>query len=139
MKVLLNALHPVRARWYKIGLELDIPHNELDCFEQKYSDPLDLLCETLKYWFKTAVDPHPTWEAVVTALRSRIVNEWFVAEQLESKYCTPVENRVMEPTSPTKVEKREGIYHLQVELNMHVYCSQLERQFCSRAFQPSRF
>ena len=107
MKALLNALHPVRASWYKIGLELDIPHTELDCFERKYSDPSDLMCEVLKYWFKTAVDPRPTWEALVTVLRSRIVNEWFVAAQLESKYCAPVQHKIGE-SNPTKVEEGEG-------------------------------
>ena len=32
-------------------------------------------------------DPCPTWEAVVRALRSPIVSEKQVAEQLKSKYC----------------------------------------------------
>ena len=109
LRVLLNELHPVRASWYKIGLELDIPHTELDCFEQKYSDPSDLLCEVLKYWLKTSIDPPPTWEAVVTALRSRIVNEKNVAAQLESKYCTLVQHMTDESSSPSKVEKSEGI------------------------------
>ena len=108
MKALLNALHPVRASWYKIGLELDIPHTELDCFERKHSDPTDLMCEVLKYWFKTAVDPRPTWEAVVAVLRSRIINEWFVAKQLESKYCTPVHHKTGESNSPSKMEKDKG-------------------------------
>ena len=89
--MLLNELHPVRASWYKIGLELDIPHTELDCFEQKYSDPSDLICEVLKYWLKTSIDPPPTWEAVVTALRSPAVNENCLAALLEAKYCNPVQ------------------------------------------------
>ena len=107
MKVLLNALYPVRASWYNIGIELDIPHTALDCFEEKYSDQLDLMREVLKYWFKTAVDPRPTWETLVTVLRSRIVNEWFVAAQLESKYCAPVQHKTGE-SNPTKVEEGEG-------------------------------
>ena len=40
--VLLNELHPVHAGWYRIGLELDIPHTKLDCFKQKHSDPSEL-------------------------------------------------------------------------------------------------
>ena len=88
LKVLLNELHPVRASWYNIGLELDIPHTELNCFKQMYSDPSDLLWEVLKCWNKT--NPDFTWEAVVRALRSPIVDKKDIAEQLESKYCTPV-------------------------------------------------
>jgi len=44
--------------------------------------------EMLKHWLKTAVDPRPTWEVVVIALRSCSVDERYVAEQLELKYCT---------------------------------------------------
>ena len=45
----------------------------------------------LKHWLKTAVDPPPTWEAVVTALRSPAVNEKMIAARLEEKYCNPVQ------------------------------------------------
>ena len=88
LKVLLDALHPVRASWYNIGLQLDIPHTTLDCFRQNSSDQSDLMREMLKHWLKTAVDLRPTWEVVVIALRSRSVDEQYVAEQLEIKYCT---------------------------------------------------
>ena len=92
MKALLNVLHPVRASWYNIGLQLDIPHTTLDCFKQNYSDQSDLIREVLKCWLKTVVDPSPSWEAIVTALRSPSVNEKSIAAQLESKYCTPVQH-----------------------------------------------
>ena len=60
----------------------------------------------LMHWLKTADDPPPSWEAVVTALRSPLVNERNVAAQLESKYCTPKRE---ESTSSIKMEKGEGI------------------------------
>jgi len=53
-----------------------------------YSDPSDLLWRVLKYWNMNNLDF--TWEAVVRALRSPIVDKKYIAEQLESKYCTPV-------------------------------------------------
>ena len=108
LKALLNELHPVCASWYKIGLQLDIPHATLDCFKQNYSDQSDLMCEMLKHWLDTAVDPPPTWEAVVTALRSPIVDKKNIAEQLESKYCAPIQQTRNEPSSPTKADKSEG-------------------------------
>ena len=55
-----------------------------------YSDQLDLMREMLTYWLDTTFDPHPTWETVVKALRSPVVDQKNVAEQLELKYCTPV-------------------------------------------------
>ena len=105
LKALLNELHSVRLKWYNIGLELDIPYTELNCFRKMYSDPSDSLREVLICWLKTAVDPPPSWEAVVSALRSLIVNEMNVAAQLESKYCTPTR----ESNSPTKMKKKDGI------------------------------
>ena len=54
--------------------------------------------EILKHWLKTAVSPRPTWEAVVTALRSPLVNEMSVAAQLEAKYCAPIQHLGENPT-----------------------------------------
>ena len=104
LKVLLNELYPVRASWYNIGLQLDIPYTTLECFKQNYSDQLELMREMLKEWFKTAIDPPPSWEAVVTALRSPAVNEMCVAVQLKEKYCAQVHH----VRDECKVEKTEG-------------------------------
>ena len=49
------------------------------------------MCEMLKHWLETAVDPPPTWETVVSALRSPIVDMKYIAAQLELKYCEPVQ------------------------------------------------
>ena len=56
-----------------------------------YAHPLELMREMLMHWLQTAVDPPPTWEAVITALKSPLVNENNVAAQLESKYCAPAQ------------------------------------------------
>ena len=88
---------------------MNIPYTTLDCFKQNYSDQSDLMCEMLKHWLKAVIDTPPSWEAVVTALRSPAVNEKKVAEQLELKYCTPVQLVKEEFHSPTKVEISEGI------------------------------
>ena len=88
LKALLTELHPVCDSWYNIGLELDIPHTELNCFKQMYSDPSDSMFEVLKRWYENGSDF--TMEVVVRALRSPIVDKKDIAEQLESKYCTPL-------------------------------------------------
>jgi len=106
LRVLLNELHPVRDSWYKVGLQLDIPYTELNCFRKMYSDPSDSMCEVLMHWLKTAVDPPATWQAVVNALKSPIVNEVNVAAQLESKYCTQVQHT----REHSPVEKSEGSF-----------------------------
>ena len=109
LKALVDELHPVRASWFKIGLELDIPHTELICFRRMHSDFSDSLCEMLMHWLKVADDPPPSWEAVITALKSQCVNEGNVAAQLESKYCAPVQ-RIMDESKcqPAKMERSKG-------------------------------
>ena len=102
---LLQELHPVCTSWYNIGLLLHIPHTTLDRFKQVYTDPLELMREMLKHWLDTTVDPPPTWEAVITALKSPLVNKMNVAAQLESKYCTQVQHLREE----CRVEKTEGM------------------------------
>ena len=62
------------------------------------------MCEVLKHWLKTAVDPPPTWETVVTALRSPAVSEMSVAVQLEAKYCAQAQHVKEE----CKVGKTDG-------------------------------
>ena len=113
LKALINELHPVRDSWFKIGLELDIPHTDLICFRKTHSDFSDAMCEMLMHWLKTAVDPRPTWEAVVTALRSPLINEMNVAALLESKYCSSIQHMMNESTSqPPKMEKSKGTISL---------------------------
>ena len=65
----------------------------------------------VKEWLKTAADPPPSWEAIVTALRSPSVNEKSIAAQLEAKYCAPIQHiHVVEKSNiPTNIEKTEGI------------------------------
>ena len=109
LKALLNELHSVRVNWYNIGLELDILYTELNCVRKVYSDPSDSLREVLIHWLGTAVDPPPSWEAVVSALRSPLVNEMNVAAQLGSKYCAPMQDIMDTSNSPTmKAEKSKG-------------------------------
>ena len=109
LKALLIELHSVRVNWYNIGLELGVPYTELICFRKKYSDPSESLREVLIHWLKTTVDSPPSWEAVVSALRSLIVNEMNVAAQLESKYCPPMQDMMDTSNSqPTKTEKSKG-------------------------------
>ena len=74
-----------------------------------YSDPSDLMREMLKHWLQTTVNPHPTWMAIVTALRSRSVDEQSVAEQLESEYCMPAQPAMHESNSPIKETKSASV------------------------------
>ena len=80
----------MHASWYKIGLQLDIQYPDLDVIECNYPDSKNRMHEMLRHWFCNLV-PGPTWKAVVTALRSPVVDMNHLAEQLELKYCKPVQ------------------------------------------------
>ena len=64
--------------------------------------------EMLVRWFKMAIDPRPSWEAVVAALRSPSVDAQHLAQQLESKYCTPIMTESNTPIT-SKTEKSKGM------------------------------
>lgn len=87
----------------------------MDCLKQNYSDQSDLLREVLKHWLDRAVDPHPSWKTVITALRSPTVDKKRVAEDLEAKYCEPVQCSD-KSNSFTTMEKSEGICCYQIIL-----------------------
>ena len=112
LKVLLDELHPVYPSWFNIGLQLGIPYHKLEGFKQMCLNPSELMREMLAHWFKTAIDPRPSWEAVVAALRSPSVDCQHLAEQLESKYCTPIMHKSNSPFTPVETNpgppKREG-------------------------------
>ena len=72
--------------------------------KQMYLNPSELMREMLVCWLKTAIDPHPSWEAVVAALRSPSVDAQHLAEQLESKYCTLI---LAESNNPITSQDRE--------------------------------
>jgi len=79
-------LHEARTKWYDIGLELKVPVGTLDSIEAQSDDTKKCLLEALKHWLKT-VDPKPTWQALVDALRSCVVEENQLANSLEEKHC----------------------------------------------------
>ena len=106
----LYELHLVHASWYWIGLQLDIPYHKLDCLKIEYPDPSHAMHEMLKL-----ADPHPTWAAVVTALRSPRVDEKNIAAHLESKYCKPVQY-MMGKFLLYRIERSTGfVTHTQVQ------------------------
>ena len=64
-----------RAKWYYIGLELNIDAASLDAIEKENPrDVQDCLRALLKKWLRRA-KPEPTWGALMEALKSPLVDE----------------------------------------------------------------
>ena len=78
-----RAAWEARAKWYNIGLELDIDPGTLDVIEGNNKDINDCFRFMLTTWLKT-VQPKPTWEALAEALRSPTVGCGHLADHIES-------------------------------------------------------
>ena len=70
-----------RAKWYNIGLELDIDPGTLDTIIGNNDDIDNRFRVMLVTWLKM-VNPKPTWEALAEALRSPTVGCEHLAEQV---------------------------------------------------------
>ena len=90
-------LYVVRTKWYNLGLELGQRASTLDSIDAKYNgDPSQCFCQVLKEWLN-GVNPLPTWQAMVNALKSPTVAQHQVAEQIQTE-LSPAPS--MQPPSP---------------------------------------
>ena len=104
LKAAINELHSVCPKWYIIGIQLDIPTSQLKIFDQKTSNPMDHLCDTLDYWMNHYRSP--SWKILVDALKAPSVGEERLAEEIEEKYCDPEEqSSCKEPEISAQVAK----------------------------------
>ena len=75
-----RAAWDARAKWYNIGLELDIDPGTLDTIKGNNDNIDDRFRAMLTTWLKM-VEPKPTWEALAEALRSPPVGYEHLAER----------------------------------------------------------
>ena len=82
LRDVLKAMWEARAKWYLIGLELDISAGTLDSIgKANNQNPDDCLTAMIKDWLRNE-KPKPSWAAVARALKSSIVGYAQLAEQL---------------------------------------------------------
>ena len=86
MKTVVNALHSVCDKWYKIGVQLEVPIPNLNNIGRNSMDPL---FDILDYWMRN--NPSPSWRHLVDAMKAPSVGENQLAGEIEKKYCRPVE------------------------------------------------
>ena len=72
----------VSAKWRMIGLKLGIKTHELDEISKQNQDGVLCLERVLALW-KDKANPQYTWATVIDALKSPIVREKSVAEDVE--------------------------------------------------------
>lgn len=76
---------PCHAKWYNVGIQLRVDVSTLDCIKVQYDDPGDQLREVVKTWLMS--NKNPTWGAMITALKSPVIEEALLARELQQKYC----------------------------------------------------
>ena len=81
-----NEVLSAAAKWYDIGLELGMSVDYLDTVKKENDDQKDCLREMLRQWL-SGVDPEPSWESLVAALRIPVVNYPALASEIELKFC----------------------------------------------------
>ena len=87
----LEATIDVGHLWFKMGLALKLRDPVLNGFAKKhYDDPDECYCEVLKEWLHNV--PNPTWENVVTALRSESVRRSNIADKVAKDHYPHMQN-----------------------------------------------
>ena len=109
LKAAINALHSVCDKWYKIGVQLEVPIPNLNNIGRNSMDPL---CDTLDYWMRN--DSSPSWSQIVDAMKSPGVGENQLAKEIEAKYCSPEEQSHYD--NSVRAKCHQGMY-------MHVIVS----------------
>ena len=74
----------MRAKWRRIGIELDLTPGTLDAIEQEHSKADDRLERVLFIWLNKG---SATWIQLVEALWSPPVSETELARELEEQHC----------------------------------------------------
>ena len=71
---LLNLLADVSNLWHEIGLSLKAPHNILDGLKSSQESNAIKLSQVIHSWLTTTESHLVTWETVIDAIKSPIVN-----------------------------------------------------------------
>ncbi len=84
LKQVYNAVFEARAKWRRIGLQLELTHGDLEAIDSHYRNPDDQLEEVLAKWLKGG---EATWRQLTEALYSVPVGETALAKQIRMKHC----------------------------------------------------
>ena len=80
----LSAVHDVRAKWYNIGLGLQVSTGTLDAINLECQDTQNCLRRVLTEWLKSS---GACWEDLVKVLKTPVIGEERLANRLEMQFC----------------------------------------------------
>ena len=86
LKDIINSVWEARAKWFHIGIQLNMNVSVLEAIKSNHHDQLDAcLTAMLTEWLKQT-DPEPNWEGLVTALKNPTVGCGHLADAIQRTY-----------------------------------------------------
>ena len=111
LKKVLDSLWEARTKWFHIGIQLDMKISHLKVIRNDYHDEADLcFTEMLTDWLKR-MNPPPTWEALVDALKSQTVGYEQLADTIQkTHYKKCKSNRTSNAPILQSYSKNSGLF-----------------------------
>ena len=91
---LFNLLFGIREKWYDIGLSLQVRRSVLDEIKQSEDNNYTKLNKLINVWQETQPSPD-TWETIITAIESPIVNKKVTADLIRQYLSTGKSNKLL--------------------------------------------
>ena len=110
--VVYEAVCPARARWDKIGAQLQIDDGTLECMERENKECEDCLRLMLEEWL-SQIEPVPCWEAIVGAVF--YVGKEQLANSIRGEYC-PQYTLPVKANQPNQQNDKTVLQHYAQEL-----------------------
>ena len=87
MKDLANRVAAVIPhKWKMVAIQLDVDMGAIDRIESDKCNSFDRIMAVFDCWKRSSCEPY-TWKTLVTALKSRSVDEVKLAEELQHDFC----------------------------------------------------
>ena len=71
------------TRWFMLGVALNVEQHQLRRIESRYRDPQECLNHMIYSWISSG---NATWSGLVEALRSPLMDNHKLAQEIEVKY-----------------------------------------------------
>ena len=82
-----ETLYPARKEWRNLGMKLGLGRRDLDNIEDQYSTKGAGRClEEVVSMYLNRPSLQPTWQAIIDALKSKMVNEEALGVEIEERY-----------------------------------------------------
>ena len=89
LNVVQNSSWDARAKWFNLGLQLNVKPSSLEAIQHKNKDhPDDCMTEMLILWLKQS-NPRPSWSSLVAALKQQTVGQEDLADRIERQHEGP--------------------------------------------------